>query len=85
MFCKQGILNLKNSQKNTCAGVSFLIRDYQKETLMQVFCCEFRKTLRTPLFAEHVQWLRLVFKTFFSYFYFHLFLTLFLSILEGTV
>ena len=52
---------------------------------MQVFCCEFRKTLRTPLFAEHVQWLRLVFKTFFSYFYFHLFLTLFLSILEGTV
>ena len=43
---------LQNSQKNTCARVSFLIKlqawGYQKETLAQVFSCEFCKFLRTP-------------------------------------
>ena len=46
MFCKEEIP--QNLQKNTCARVSFLIKLYKllinfikKETLAQVFSCEF--------------------------------------------
>ena len=43
VFCKKGVLrNLKNSQENTCAIVSFLIKlPAKKETMAQVFSCEF--------------------------------------------
>ena len=50
----------RNSQKNNCARVSFLIKFtglrpttynfIKKETLAQVFSCEFAKFLRTPFF-----------------------------------
>ena len=44
VFCKKVLLKiLKNSQKSTCARVSFLI----KKTLTQVFFCEFT-FFRTP-------------------------------------
>ena len=52
---------LQNSQENTCARVSFLIKLhtpglqlYWKETLVQVFCCEFCEISRNTLFAEHL-------------------------------
>ena len=32
---------LQNSRENTCARVSFLIKFLKKETLAQVFSCEF--------------------------------------------
>ena len=39
MFCKKGFLEIsKNSQENTCARISFLIKN---ESLAQVFSCEF--------------------------------------------
>ena len=58
----------QNSQENICVGASFLIK-YQalacsfieKETLAQVFPCNFEKFLRTPFPTEHLQWLLLNF------------------------
>ena len=50
----------QNSQENTCARVSFLIKlpaPPEKETLAQVFSCEFCEILRTPFFTEHLWWL----------------------------
>ena len=43
----------QNSQENTCARVSFLIKlqacnFVKKETMVQVFSCEFCEILRTP-------------------------------------
>ena len=55
----------QNSQENTCARVSFLIKlmtcnFIKKETRAQVVSCEFcRKFLRTPFFVEHFWWLLL--------------------------
>ena len=50
----------QNSQENTCARVSFLIKwQAWKETLAQVFSCEFYKSLRTPFLTEHLRWLLL--------------------------
>ena len=55
-----------NSQGNTCARVSFLIKlqvsacnFVKKETLAQVFSCEFCEFLRTPFLTEHLRWLLL--------------------------
>ena len=43
VLCKKVLLEIsQNSQENTCARVSF-----KKETLTQVFSCEFVKFLRT--------------------------------------
>ena len=65
VFCKKVFLEIsQNSQKNTCARVSFLIKlqaqpcnVIKKETLAQVFSCEFCQiskntfSYRTPLAA----------------------------------
>ena len=51
----------QNSQENTCATVTFLIKlqakacnIIKKETLVQTFSC-FAKLLRTPSFTEHLR------------------------------
>ena len=55
----------QNSQESTCARVSFLLKrlwlwDFiKKETLTQVFSCNFVKFLRTPFLTEHLRWLLL--------------------------
>ena len=56
----------QNSQENTCAKVTFLIKlqaqiyDFiKKETLAQVFSCEFCEFLTTPFLTEHLRWLHL--------------------------
>ena len=53
---------LQNSQESTCARVSFLLKlqaeacnFIKKETLTQVFCCEFSKFLRTTFLKEHLR------------------------------
>ena len=54
----------QNSQENTCATVSFLIKlqvwgqqVYQKETLAQVFSGEFCEVLKTPYeMGYHIIW-----------------------------
>ena len=58
---------LQNSQENNCARVSFLIRlqasarnFIKKETLAQVFSCEFCEILKKTFFTEHLQWLLLL-------------------------
>ena len=47
----------QNSQENTCARVSFLkppaCNFIRKETLSQVFSCEFCEISKSDLFAEH--------------------------------
>ena len=46
----------QNSQENTCARVSFLIAAcnfIKKETLAQVFPCEFCKISKNNFFTEH--------------------------------
>ena len=58
----------QNSQKNICARVSFLIIRLQastynfikKETLAQVFSCEFDKMSKNIFFTEHLRWLLLM-------------------------
>ena len=47
----------QNSQENNCAR-AFFVRLYnciKKETLAQVFSCEFCKTLNNTFFTEHLQ------------------------------
>ena len=48
----------QNSQKNTCAKVSFLIKlqayNFKKETLAQVFSCEFCKIFKNTPLREHI-------------------------------
>ena len=42
MFCKKGVLRKsENSQVSTCARVSFFLNFVKKETLTQLFSCEF--------------------------------------------
>ena len=45
---------LQNSQENTCARVSFLIKFFKKETLALVFSCEFCKISKNIFFTEHL-------------------------------
>ena len=52
----------KNSQENTCARVSFLIKlqpetcnFIKKETLAQVFSCKFWEISKNTFFAEHLR------------------------------
>ena len=57
----------QNSQENTCARVSFLIKlqpqdcnFIEKETLAQVISCEFREISKNVFFhREHLRWLLL--------------------------
>ena len=53
----------KNSQENTCARISFLIKFQAsftiKETLAEVFFCEFYKMFKNIIFTEHLWWLLL--------------------------
>ena len=44
----------QNSQENTCARVSFLIKFIKKETLAQVFSCEFCEISKNTFFTEHL-------------------------------
>ena len=52
MFFKIGVIKifLQNSQKNTCARVSFLRKFIKKETLAQVFYCDFYQIFMTTFF-----------------------------------
>ena len=58
MFCKKVFLEiLQNSQENTCARVSFLIKlqadacnFIEKETLAQLFSCEFYEISKNTFF-----------------------------------
>ena len=53
----------QNSQENTCARVSILIKlqasGLKIETLAQVFSCEFSKISKNTFFTEHLRWLLL--------------------------
>ena len=57
--------NSQNSQENTCARLSLLIKlqanFIKKETLARVFPVNFVKLLRAPFFIEHLWWLLLNF------------------------
>ena len=50
----------QNSQENTCPGVSFFIKlqaykFFKKETLGQVFSCDFCEISKNNFFTEHVR------------------------------
>ena len=50
---------LRNSQENTCARVSFLIKlqvsnFIKREALAQVFSCEFYEISKNTFFTEHL-------------------------------
>ena len=68
VLCKREFLEFsQNSQENTCARVSFLIKlqsYFKKDTLTQVFSCEFCEISRKAFFAEHLRWLLLYFSSF---------------------
>ena len=49
---------LQNSQENTCARVQ-VCNFIKKETLSQVFSCEFCEILKNTFFIEHFRWLLL--------------------------
>ena len=56
------------SQENTCVRVSFLIKlqaaacnFIKKETLAQVFSCEFCEISKNTFFTEHLRWLLLLY------------------------
>ena len=59
VFCKKVFLKFsQNSQENTCVRVSFLIKFnkvVKKETLAQVFSCEFCEIFKNSFFAEDLQ------------------------------
>ena len=65
--CKKSVLNIsQNLQENTCVRVSFLIKlqaeacnFIEKETLAQVFSCEFWEIFKNTFFIEHLSWLLL--------------------------
>ena len=44
-----------NSQENTCARVSYLIKFIKKETLAQMFSSEFCGISKNTLFTEHLR------------------------------
>ena len=59
VFCKKGVFkSSQNSQENTCASVSFLIKFlknkllFKKQTLAQVFSCEFCEISNNTCFTE---------------------------------
>ena len=62
VLCKKVFLEIsQNSQENTCARTSFLIKLqasglqlYQKRDLAQVFYCEFWEISKNAFFTEHL-------------------------------
>ena len=77
---------LQNSQENTCARVYFLINMQlrpatllKKETLAQLFSCEFCEISKTTFFIEHLQ------ETAFVILFFNKFQYLFLAFLNMLV
>ena len=63
---KEFLKILQNSQENTCVRVSFLqkLQDstcnfIKKETLAEVFSCEFCEIFKNIFFIEHPWWLLL--------------------------
>ena len=56
VLCKKVFSEIsQNSQENTCARVSFLINFFiRKETLAQVFSCEFCEISKNTFFTEHL-------------------------------
>ena len=44
----------QNSQENTCARVSFFCNFVKKETVAQVFSCEFCEISKNTFFTEHL-------------------------------
>ena len=61
-FLKEVFLEIsKNSQENTCAKFSFLIKFLKNETLAQVFYSEFCEISKNTFFTEHLRWLLLLF------------------------
>ena len=58
---KKGVLKIsQNLQENICARVSFLMKlqaapvtFFKKETLAQVFSCEFCENFKNIVFTEH--------------------------------
>ena len=46
---------LQNSQENTCVRVPFLIKFIKKETLVQMFSCEFSEIFKNTFFIEHLR------------------------------
>ena len=69
VFCKKVFLEIsQNSQENTCARVSFLIKLLASDH--RCFPVNFVKFLRAPFFIEHLWWLllRLIYQlTIFSH------------------
>ena len=69
MFYEKSVIEIsQNSQENTCARVSFLIKLQvlacnliKKETLAQVFSCEFCKMFKNNFFLRTPPWLLLSF------------------------
>ena len=55
----------QKSQENTCARVSFL-NFIKKETLTQVFSCEFCEIFENNFFIEHLRKLPLDFPSIFN-------------------
>ena len=63
VFCKKVSIKISQySQENTCARVSFLLKLQasdckftKKETLAQVFSCEFCKISKNTFFTEHLR------------------------------
>ena len=55
-YVRKGVLrNFANSQENTGVKVSFLIKSFiKKETLAQVFSCDFCEISRKTFFTEHL-------------------------------
>ena len=54
VLCKKVFLEIsQNSLENTCTGVSFLISFVKKETLAQMFFCEFYEISKNIFFTEY--------------------------------
>ena len=70
MFFKKVFLKIsQNSLENTCTRVSFLIKlqtqawnFIKKDTLAQVFPCEFCEIFKSTFFIEHLRWVLLILK-----------------------
>ena len=62
LYEKVVLENSQNSQENTCTRVSFLIKLQveacnliEKETLAEVFSCEFCEIFKITFFTEHLR------------------------------
>ena len=51
----------QNSQENTCAKISEAYNFIKKQTLAQLFSCEFCEIPKNTFFIEYLRWLLLRF------------------------